>query len=210
MTAQRNLKALRQVVRHLATGGSVQEESEAAAITTAAAGPGSSSVRVFRCGGDAAASKGFTVAMLGAGGGIGQPLSMLLKMSPLIGELRLYDVVRTLGVGADLGHMDTPVSRPYHPHPFDTSSCYTVVRLRWQAVLKAFVGAPEDKTTLREALRGCDLVTITAGVARKPGMTRDDLFAINASIVKGAQHRAQLWINVRVLGMAWMVPPDHR
>ena len=82
--------------------------------------------------------------------------------------------------------------------------------LRWQAVLKAFVGAPEDKTTLREALRGCDLVTITAGVARKPGMTRDDLFAINASIVKGAQHRAQLWINVRVLGMAWMVPPDHR
>jgi malate/lactate dehydrogenase len=29
-------------------------------------------------------------------------------------------------------------------------------------------------------------VTMTAGVARKPGMTRDDLFDINAGIVKGA------------------------
>ena len=45
----------------------------------------------------------------GAGGGIGQPISMLLKLSPLIGELRLYDVVRTLGVGADLGHIDSAV-----------------------------------------------------------------------------------------------------
>ena len=45
----------------------------------------------------------------GAGGGIGQPISMLLKLSPLIGELRLYDVVRTLGVGADLGPIDSAV-----------------------------------------------------------------------------------------------------
>lgn len=28
-------------------------------------------------------------------------------------------------------------------------------------------------------------MTMTAGVARKPGMTRDDLFDINAGIVKG-------------------------
>ena len=32
---------------------------------------------------------------------------------------------------------------------------------------------------------GSDLVVITAGVARKPGMSRDDLLAINASIVGG-------------------------
>ena len=37
---------------------------------------------------------------------------------------------------------------------------------------------------LAEALKGCDLVVIPAGVPRKPGMTRDDLFNINAGIVR--------------------------
>jgi malate dehydrogenase len=37
---------------------------------------------------------------------------------------------------------------------------------------------------LNAALEGCDLVVIPAGVPRKPGMTRDDLFNINAGIVK--------------------------
>ncbi len=34
-------------------------------------------------------------------------------------------------------------------------------------------------------IAGADLVVITAGVARKPGMSRDDLLAINAKIVSG-------------------------
>jgi len=34
-------------------------------------------------------------------------------------------------------------------------------------------------------IAGADLVIITAGVARKPGMSRDDLLAINAKIVSG-------------------------
>lgn len=38
---------------------------------------------------------------------------------------------------------------------------------------------------LGKALEGCDVVIIPAGVPRKPGMTRDDLFNINAGIVKG-------------------------
>ena len=33
-------------------------------------------------------------------------------------------------------------------------------------------------------MSGAQLVIIPAGVPRKPGMTRDDLFNINASIVK--------------------------
>ena len=33
---------------------------------------------------------------------------------------------------------------------------------------------------LHAALKGCDVVIIPAGVPRKPGMTRDDLFKINA------------------------------
>lgn len=37
---------------------------------------------------------------------------------------------------------------------------------------------------LESALVGMDLVVIPAGVPRKPGMTRDDLFKINAGIVR--------------------------
>ncbi|GAB4847163.1 hypothetical protein Ancab_026174 [Ancistrocladus abbreviatus] len=37
---------------------------------------------------------------------------------------------------------------------------------------------------LEDALTGMDLVIIPAGVPRKPGMTRDDLFNINAGIVR--------------------------
>ena len=35
-------------------------------------------------------------------------------------------------------------------------------------------------------LQGCQIVVITAGIARKPGMTRDQLLATNAGIVRGA------------------------
>lgn len=37
---------------------------------------------------------------------------------------------------------------------------------------------------LEAALTGADVIIIPAGVPRKPGMTRDDLFNINAGIVK--------------------------
>jgi malate dehydrogenase len=48
---------------------------------------------------------GKKVAVLGAGGGIGQPLSMLLKLSPAVSELACYDIVGTPGVAADLSHV---------------------------------------------------------------------------------------------------------
>jgi len=102
------------------------------------------------------AQKTFKVAVLGAAGGIGQPLSLLLKNCPMIHSLSLYDVVGTPGVAADLGHIETSTS------------------------VKGFMGDEQ----LGEALTGCDLVVIPAGVPRKPGMTRDDLFNTNAGIVK--------------------------
>eukprot|EP00878_Enallax_costatus_P042544 GHUV01049939.1.p1 GENE.GHUV01049939.1~~GHUV01049939.1.p1 ORF type:complete len:302 (+),score=91.96 GHUV01049939.1:115-1020(+) len=95
------------------------------------------------------------VAVLGAAGGIGQPLSLLLKSSNLIGELSLYDVANTAGVACDLSHISTAVR------------------------VKAYTGPNQ----LQDTLRGCQLVVIPAGVPRKPGMTRDDLFNINAGIV---------------------------
>jgi malate dehydrogenase len=36
----------------------------------------------------------------------------------------------------------------------------------------------EGDAQLDAALKGCDLVIIPAGVPRKPGMTRDDLFKV--------------------------------
>ncbi|KAL5222570.1 hypothetical protein ABZP36_027283 [Zizania latifolia] len=96
------------------------------------------------------------VAILGAAGGIGQPLSLLMKLNPLVSSLSLYDIAGTPGVAADVSHINSP------------------------AQVKGFMG--EDQ--LGEALKGSDIVIIPAGVPRKPGMTRDDLFNINAGIVK--------------------------
>ncbi|KAL1960004.1 hypothetical protein VTO42DRAFT_672 [Malbranchea cinnamomea] len=95
--------------------------------------------------------------VLGASGGIGQPLSLLLKASPLVDELALYDVVNTPGVTADLSHISSA------------------------AKISGYL--PKDDG-LKHALTGADIVVIPAGIPRKPGMTRDDLFKINAGIVK--------------------------
>ncbi|KAK1633200.1 hypothetical protein QYE76_007515, partial [Lolium multiflorum] len=53
------------------------------------------------------AAPGFKFAVLGASGGIGQPLSLLMKMNPLVSVLHLYDVANTPGVTADISHMNT-------------------------------------------------------------------------------------------------------
>jgi len=99
---------------------------------------------------------GMKVAVLGAAGGIGQPMSLLLKDSDHISHLSLFDVVNTPGVAADIGHINT------------------------RAKVTGHTGMDE----VAEALEGCDIVVIPAGVPRKPGMTRDDLFNTNAGIVQ--------------------------
>ncbi|KAJ4896734.1 Malate dehydrogenase 1 [Raphanus sativus] len=96
------------------------------------------------------------VAILGAAGGIGQPLALLMKLNPLVSTLSLYDIANTPGVAADVGHINT------------------------RAEVVGYTG--DDN--LYKALEGADLVIIPAGVPRMPGMTRDDLFNINAAIVK--------------------------
>lgn len=97
------------------------------------------------------------VAVLGAAGGIGQALSLLLKTQlPAGSELSLYDVAPVVpGVAVDLSHIPTDVN------------------------VKGY-----GKDDLSAALTGSDIVLIPAGVPRKPGMDRSDLFNINAGIVK--------------------------
>ena len=97
------------------------------------------------------------VVVLGAAGGIGQALGLLLKTDlPAGTELSLYDIAPvTPGVAADLSHIPTPVK------------------------VEGFSG--EDPSL---ALVNADIVLISAGMARKPGMDRSDLFNINAGIVE--------------------------
>merc|ERR1712003_158023 len=114
-----------------------------------------------------AAAKMFKVCVCGGAGGIGQPLSMLMAMNPAVKELCVFDLsvamVPPAGVAADLSHLEK------------------------KADVKGFVMEvgknPIDY--LEECLTGCDLVLIPAGMPRKPGMTRDDLFKVNADIAKG-------------------------
>ncbi|EPY41561.1 malate dehydrogenase [Angomonas deanei] len=75
--------------------------------------------------------------------------------SKYVTDLRLYDLVYATGVGVDLSHM--PVStrvRGYEPGSID------------------------------KALKGADLVINVAGLARKPGMVREDLFNTNALTIE--------------------------
>ena len=96
------------------------------------------------------------VAVLGAAGGIGRP-------SPFYSKPSFLQVLNSLsttlprypGVAVDLSHIPTAVK------------------------IKGFSG--EDATP---ALHGADVVLISAGVARKPGMDRSDLFNVNAGIVR--------------------------
>merc|ERR1712121_49167 len=101
------------------------------------------------------ATNNTAVAVMGASGGIAQPQSMLLKLNPAVTKLNLYDIVHTPGVAADLSRIET------------------------KATTSGFVGADQ----LEASLVGAEIVVIPAGVPRKPGMTRDDLFNTNASIV---------------------------
>lgn len=97
------------------------------------------------------------VAVLGAAGGIGQALSLLLKTQlPAGTDLALFDIAPvTPGVAVDLSHIPTAVD------------------------VKGY-----GQEGLATALQGADIVLIPAGVPRKPGMDRSDLFNMNAGIIK--------------------------
>ncbi|KAJ2186268.1 Malate dehydrogenase 2, peroxisomal, partial [Coemansia sp. RSA 532] len=76
-----------------------------------------------------------SVAILGAAGGIGQPLSLLLKLNANVSKLHLYDIVNVPGVAADISHIST------------------------NAEVKSFLGAGQ----LNDAVTGIDLAIIPAG-----------------------------------------------
>jgi len=98
--------------------------------------------------------EGYHVFITGAAGGIGQPLSLLLKLFG-VKRLSLYDVAPvTPGVAVDISHVTS------------------------YGTVEGYSGKD-----LAKAAKDADIVVVPAGVPRKPGMTRDDLFNTNAGIV---------------------------
>ena len=112
------------------------------------------------------------VCVIGGGGGIGQPMSMLLSMNPQVSHVAVFDMVGAPGVGVDLSHIDTPSK--VTGHGMSLAEFTGDNKIDNQAEFQA--------KAMDEALAGCDVVVIPAGVPRKPGMTRQDLFAVNAKL----------------------------
>jgi malate dehydrogenase len=127
--------------------------------------------------------KALKVCVCGGAGGIGQPLSLLMAMDSNVSELCVFDLsvaaVAPAGVAADLSHIEKKCS------------------------VKGYVMEvgknPIDY--LEECLTGCNLVLVPAGVPRKPGQSRDDLFKINAGIAKGICEAAAKFCPDAVLGL---------
>lgn len=96
------------------------------------------------------------VTVCGACGQLGQTVAFLLKQSPLVEVLSLYDMDDTVGLAMDLSHIDT--------------------RCRVQA----YAGCCE----IMDSLIDSQVVLICAGIGRAPGMCLNELFEYNAPVVK--------------------------
>ena len=96
------------------------------------------------------------IALVGAGQ-IGGTLALLAGLKDL-GDVVLFDVVEGVPQGKSL---DLAQASPVEG--FDA----------------AYVG-----TNTYDALKGADVVIVTAGIPRKPGMSRDDLIATNAKVIE--------------------------
>ena len=96
------------------------------------------------------------IALIGAGN-IGSTLAHLAGLKEL-GDVVLFDIVEGMPQGKSL---DIAESSPISG--FDANLA---------------------GTNSYAAIRGADVVIVTAGIARKPGMSRDDLLGINTSVIR--------------------------
>ena len=96
------------------------------------------------------------IALIGAGN-IGGTLAHLVGLRDL-GDVVLFDVIDGIPKGKAL---DIAESSPVEGFDSNLSG-----------------------TTSYRSIRGADVIIVTAGVARKPGMTRDDLISINTNVMQ--------------------------
>lgn len=126
----------------------------------------------------------FKVCVVGGAGGIGQPLCLLMASCPMVKELAIIDLnvaaVPAEGVQADLSHIE--------------GKCKVT-----STVLILNTDKAIDKAG--DALTGCDLVLVPAGVPRKPGQDRKDLLNINCDIAKGTVEACAKFCPNAVVGL---------
>lgn len=126
----------------------------------------------------------FKVCVVGGAGGIGQPLCLLMASCPLVKELAIIDLnvamIPAEGVQADLSHIE--------------GKC---------KVTSTVLTLNEDKAIEKagDALTGCHLVLIPAGMPRKPGQDRKDLLTVNADIAKSTVEACAKFCPNAVLGL---------
>lgn len=103
------------------------------------------------------------ITVIGAGN-VGATAAQLIAAKELANQVVLLDVLEGIpqGKGLDM----------YESQPVHGSDC------------------PIIGTNMYDETANSDLVLITAGIARKPGMSRDDLQATNATIVKSVTEQA--------------------
>ncbi|MBK20107.1 MAG: malate dehydrogenase [Rhodospirillaceae bacterium] len=105
------------------------------------------------------------IALVGAGN-IGGTLAHLAGLKEL-GDVILFDIVKGIPEGKAL---DLVESSP----------------------VEGFDSNMKGASSYR-AIRGADVVIVTAGVARKPGMSRDDLIGINTNVMKAVGEGIKQW-----------------
>ena len=110
-------------------------------------------------------------------------------MHPSVAELCVQDVTMAMvppsGVAADLGNLEKPSKVTGY-----------AIDLSKPAI-----------DQLAECFTGADLLMVPAGAPRKPGMTRDDLFNINAGIAKGIVEAAEFSFVGCKFESVWLQPP---
>ncbi len=102
------------------------------------------------------------ISLIGAGN-VGATLAQFLALKEL-GDIYLFDVVDGIPEGKGLDMLEG------NPH--------------WGSDSKVYGFTTTDEKAYAN-MRGSDLIVVTAGLARKPGMSRDDLLGKNVEIISG-------------------------
>ena len=105
------------------------------------------------------------ISIIGAGGNVGATVALWSAIKEL-GDIVAIDIARTLEDGSTM--------LPVDGRMLDLAQCGPM------ELFDANITATDDYS----AIAGSDVVVVTAGLPRKPGMSRDDLIGTNVKIVK--------------------------
>lgn len=105
------------------------------------------------------------ISIIGAGGNVGASVALWSAVKEL-GDIVAVDLARTLDDGSTM--------LPVDGRMLDLAQCGPM------ELFDSNVTATDDFS----AIAGSDVVVVTAGIPRKPGMSRDDLIGTNVKIVK--------------------------